>query len=127
VVGYCWGALLAWRAACELGYLSAAVCHYGGGMEAPEDRERQPLCPTLVHFPTDARWMAPQGIQAFATFQAAHSPAAAGRGTEVHVHPGRYGFMQPQHTGHDESLARQVQARTLAYLQRALQDDPTED
>ncbi len=127
VVGYCWGGLLAWRAACALGYLSAVVCHYGGGMEGPEDRERQPLCPTLVHFPTDARWMSPPGIQAFQSVQAAQSPAAAGRGTEVQVHPGRYGFMQPQHNGHDEALARQVQTRTLAFLARELGDEPTGD
>ena len=31
-VGYCWGGLLAWRAASEFRSLQAAVCHYGGGM-----------------------------------------------------------------------------------------------
>jgi len=103
-----------------LGYISAAVCHYGGGMEGPEDRERQPLCPVLVHFPTDARWMSPAGIEAF---QAAH-PAKPGEKADVavQVHAGRYGFMQPQHQGYDANLARQVQAGTLEFLQRQLVD-----
>ena len=120
VVGYCWGGLLAWEAACSLGYLSAAVCHYGGGMESPAQRERQPLCPVLAHFPTDSRWMAPAGIEAF---QAAHrSELARARAVEIRVHTGRYGFMQPQHTGYDAALALRVQAQTLGFLQQHLVD-----
>src|SRR5690606_14604875 len=37
VVGYCWGGLLTWRAACTLDGLSAAVPYYGGGMTAGDD------------------------------------------------------------------------------------------
>jgi len=120
VVGYCWGGALAWQAACSLGYLSAAVCHYGGGMESPSERERQPLCPVLAHFPTDARWMAPASIEAF---RAVH-PQADGdrRGVEVRVHSGHYGFMQPQHNGYEAALAQKVQGQTLAFLNRHLVD-----
>ena len=32
VVGYCWGGLLTWRAACMLQGIAAAVPYYGGGM-----------------------------------------------------------------------------------------------
>lgn len=120
VVGYCWGGLLAWEAACTLGYLSAAVCHYGGGMESPAQRERQPLCPVLAHFPTDARWMAAAGIEAF---RAARRPAGGNtQGVDIRVHPGRYGFMQPQHTGYDAVLALRVQEQTLDFLQQQLVD-----
>ena len=37
IVGYCWGGLLTWRAACELEGLSAAAPYYGGGMTSPEE------------------------------------------------------------------------------------------
>ena len=38
IVGFCWGGLLAWRSACKLRGLAAAVCYYGGGMTTkPED------------------------------------------------------------------------------------------
>ena len=120
VVGYCWGGLLAWEAACSLGCVSAAVCHYGGGIESPAQRERQPLCPVLAHFPKDSRWMAPAGIQAF---QAAHRSELAGaRAVEIRVHTGRYGFMQPEHTGYDGALALRVQAQTSGFLQQHLID-----
>src|SRR2546427_5040037 len=35
IVGFCWGGLWAWRAACNLPSLSAAACYYGGGMTTP--------------------------------------------------------------------------------------------
>src|SRR4051812_39375943 len=42
IVGYCWGGLLTWRAACTLDGLSAAVPYYGGGMTTPDEVARQP-------------------------------------------------------------------------------------
>ncbi len=40
LLGYCWGGLLAWRAACSIKGVSAAVCYYGGGMTNPPDQAR---------------------------------------------------------------------------------------
>jgi len=37
IVGYCWGGLLTWRAACTLNGLSAAAPYYGGGMTQPDE------------------------------------------------------------------------------------------
>ncbi len=47
IVGYCWGGLLTWRAACTLSGLAAAVPYYGGGMTTPEEAARQPRVPVL--------------------------------------------------------------------------------
>ena len=47
VIGYCWGGLLAWIAACEL-HFAAAVCYYGGRIV--DELPRTPLCPTMLHF-----------------------------------------------------------------------------
>src|SRR3954471_12251106 len=37
IVGYCYGGLLTWRAACNLTGLSAAVPYYGGGVTTPDE------------------------------------------------------------------------------------------
>lgn len=121
VVGYCWGGLLAWRAASQFGYLHAAVCHYGGGMDSREDRVRQPLCPVLAHFGSDGRWMAREGVQSFIDAQAAlaregHTTAA----TQTLVHRAGYGFMQPGHDSFDDGVASEVQLRTLTFLEQHL-------
>ena len=42
IVGYCWGGLLTWRAACSLKGLSAAAPYYGGGMTGEADAARKP-------------------------------------------------------------------------------------
>ena len=41
VVGYCWGGLLTWRAACLVKGLSAAVPYYGGGVTSAAEMARQ--------------------------------------------------------------------------------------
>ena len=48
IVGYCWGGLLTWRAACTLQGLSAAVPYYGGGMTAAAEAAREPTVPVMV-------------------------------------------------------------------------------
>ena len=61
IVGFCWGGLLTWRAACTLTGLSAAVPYYGGGMTTPEEAARQPkvpVLPTLASATTGFRWIA---------------------------------------------------------------------
>lgn len=46
-IGYCWGGLLAWIAAGEVG-LGAAVSYYGSGIG--QHLSRTPSCPMLLHF-----------------------------------------------------------------------------
>jgi len=50
IVGFCWGGLLTWRAACTLKGLAAAVTYYGGGMTTADEVARKPLVPVLAHF-----------------------------------------------------------------------------
>lgn len=120
-VGYCWGALLAWRAACAFGQLHASVCHYGGGMDSAEDRVRQPLGPVLAHFGTDGRWMSKTGVQAFMEAQAALPRLADPIPlTQAQLHRAGYGFMQPGHDNFDEGVAIDVHMRTLEFLETHL-------
>ncbi len=113
VVGYCWGGLLAWRAASEFRSLQAAVCHYGGGMERPHERALQPLCPVLAHFPSDGAWMSAPDVAAFIAGQAA---AQGDCPVECLAQPAPYGFMQPGMSAYDEGAARRAHAQTLAFL-----------
>lgn len=48
VVGYCFGGLLTWLAACELSGVSAASSYYGGGVAGQVDKK--PQCPVMMHF-----------------------------------------------------------------------------
>ncbi len=48
VVGYCFGGLLTWLAACDLKGVAAASAYYGGGIAG--QLEREPKCPTVMHF-----------------------------------------------------------------------------
>ena len=47
VIGFSWGARLAWAAANELSF-SAAVCYYPAALE--QELPKTPRCPTMLHF-----------------------------------------------------------------------------
>ena len=109
VVGYCWGSLLAWRSACALTGLAAAVPYYGGGMTTATEAIRTPKCPVLAHFAEDDRWIPLDTVQAFSQSQP---------GVEVHVYPGHHGFNCDQRGAYDAASAQLARERTLAFLAR---------
>ena len=47
VIGFSWGARLAWAAANEMSF-SAAVCYYPAALE--QELPKTPRCPTMLHF-----------------------------------------------------------------------------
>ncbi|MEQ8663913.1 MAG: dienelactone hydrolase family protein, partial [Gammaproteobacteria bacterium] len=47
VVGYCFGGLLTWLAACSLDRVAAASAYYGGG--TAKHAERNARCPVMMH------------------------------------------------------------------------------
>jgi carboxymethylenebutenolidase len=114
LLGFCWGALLAWRAACSARGLGAAVCYYGGGMTDLPDQATQALCPVLTHFGNDDEWMKDASIKVFA---ARHEQAAAG-GSQVEVqhYDAPYGFDRPGRASFRASSAALAQRRTLQFL-----------
>jgi carboxymethylenebutenolidase len=129
VLGFCWGGLLAWRAACSLEGLQAAVCYYGGGMtEAPESAQK-PRCPVLAHMPQDKHWMSQSSIQ---DFGAAHTATAflqpgdapqpwAGEPlVQIEKYEADYGFDNPQRPGAHSASALLARQRTLHFLARQL-------
>ena len=107
IVGYCWGGLLAWRAACQLNGLSAAVPYYGGGMTTPAEIARQPGVPVLAHFAETDRSIPLEGVEAF---RKAHPEV------EVHLYPAHHGFNCNHRGAWDEPSARLARERTLAFF-----------
>ena len=111
LAGYCWGGLLAWRAASTLEGVTAAVSYYGGGMTLGEDAKRQPMCPMLAHFPRDKRWMSEAGVAQFM----AQQPTV-----QSYLYDARYGFNVVRRQAHDAQAARLAKDRTLAFLNEHL-------
>ena len=111
VVGYCWGGLLTWRAACMLKGISAAVPYYGGGVTTPEEIARQPQAPVLAHFGERDHWISLDSVEAF---RKAHP------GVEVQVYAADHGFNCDQRGSWDAASARLARERTLAFFARHL-------
>jgi carboxymethylenebutenolidase len=111
IVGYCWGGLLTWRAACTLDGLAAAAPYYGGGMTTPDEVARQPKVPVLAHFGDQDRWISLTSVEAF---KKAH-PAV-----EVHIYHANHGFNCDQRASFDGAAASQARERTLAFFVRHL-------
>jgi len=111
IVGYCWGGLLTWRAACTLSGLSAAVPYYGGGMTAGDDATGKPLVPVLAHFGDQDHWIPLDSVEAFRQVQP---------GVEVHVYAANHGFNCDQRGSYDEAAATLARQRTLAFLAKHL-------
>jgi len=111
IVGYCWGGLLTWRAACLLKGLSAAVPYYGGGSTTPEEIARTPRVPVLAHFGERDHWIPLEGVQAL---QKAHPSA------QVHVYAADHGFNCDQRGSYDAAAAGLARERTRAFFAQHL-------
>lgn len=107
VVGYCWGGLLTWRAACLLGGVSAAVPYYGGGMTSEAEIARSPKCPVLAHFGEKDHWIPLDGVVAL---QKAHPDV------EVQIYAANHGFNCDQRGAWDATAAALARQRTLAFF-----------
>jgi carboxymethylenebutenolidase len=107
IVGYCWGGLLTWRAACTLDGLAAAAPYYGGGMTTPDEIARAPKVPVMVHFGDQDKWISMDSVEAF---KKAHPDV------EVHVYHANHGFNCDQRASYDAASAKLARERTLAFF-----------
>jgi carboxymethylenebutenolidase len=105
IVGYCWGGLLSWLAACEFDTLAASVPYYGGGM--PEHAASVPRCPVMAHFGERDAHIPLAGVEAL---RQAHP------GVTVHLYPAGHGFNCDQRGSYDAACATLARQRTLAFL-----------
>lgn len=111
IVGYCWGGLLTWRAACTLNGLAAAVPYYGGGMTTPEETARKPKVPVMAHFGDQDHWIPLDTVEAF---RKAHPEV------EVHVYHANHGFNCDQRGSYNAEAAQLARERTLAFFSKHL-------
>jgi carboxymethylenebutenolidase len=107
IVGYCYGGLLTWRAACLLEGLSGAVPYYGGGVTTPDEIARKPKCPVMAHFGDQDHWISLESVEAF---KKAHPEA------EVHVYHANHGFNCDQRGSWNAEAAKLARERTLAFF-----------
>lgn len=107
VIGFCWGGLLTWQAACSLNGISAATPYYGGGMTAASEVARQPKCPVMAHFGEKDGYIPMDGVQAF---------AAAHPGVTVHTYDADHGFNCDQRGSYNQAAADKARERTLAFF-----------
>lgn len=107
LVGYCWGGLLTWRAACESSGLSAAVPYYGGGMTIAAEIARTPKCPVLVHFAEQDQSIPLAGVTAF---QLAHDEVM------VQLYSATHGFNCDHRGAYDATAANLARERTLTFF-----------
>jgi len=105
VVGYCFGGLLAWLAACRLEGVAAASSYYGGGV--PGQIELQPKCPVILHFGALDAHIPMDQVETFAAAQ----PESA-----VHVYDADHGFNCNHRASFDAQSSEQALERTLAHF-----------
>lgn len=105
VVGYCFGGLLAWRAACDLSGLAAAVSYYGGGVAREADR--RPRCPVMMHFGEKDAHIPLSDVEAI---------RAAQPDAQIFVYPADHGFNCDHRASYDAESARLARQRTLEFF-----------
>ncbi len=111
IVGFCYGGLLTWRAACDLKGLSAAVPYYGGGVTTPDEIKRKPKVPVLAHFGDKDQHISVPSVEAF---KKAHPEV------EVHLYSADHGFNCDQRGSYNEPAARLARDRTLEFFAKHL-------
>lgn len=111
IVGFSWGALLGWHAACLLSGVAAAVLYYGGGMTKAEEIARTPRAPVLAHF---AQHDVSISVASVHRFEAAHPEVAC------FLYAAHHGFNCDERPSWDAAAAASARARSDAFLAQQL-------
>ena len=109
VVGYCFGGLLTWLAACELNGVAAAASYYGGGVAG--EAGRTPKCPVIMHFGE---------LDAHIPLSDVDKVKAAQPDVPIYVYPADHGFNCDHRASFDSSAAALAKERTLAFFAEQL-------
>ena len=127
IMGFCWGGLLAWHAACTMPQVLAAVSFYGGGMTEPLVRSHRAMCPVLVHLPAKGLFMTPESTAAFVAVQRdqheaqllAH-PGAQSPAVQIEQYEAAYGFDDAGSRQHDPMASQSARLKTSAFFDKHL-------
>jgi carboxymethylenebutenolidase len=105
VVGYCFGGLLAWLAACELNGVSAVSSYYGGGVAGALDRKAR--CPVMMHFGAKDAHIPLSDVE---KVKKAHPEVT------VHVYDADHGFNCDHRASYDAAAAKLARTRSLEFF-----------
>jgi carboxymethylenebutenolidase len=105
VVGYCFGGMLAWLAACELTDVSAANSYYGGGVASQLNRNAR--CPVMMHFGAKDAHIPLSDVE---KVKQAHPEAT------VHVYDADHGFNCDHRASYDAAAAKLARTRSLEFF-----------
>ena len=105
VVGYCFGGLLTWRAACALDGVAAASSYYGGGVA--NEADRSPRCPVMMHFGE---------LDAHIPMTDVEKVRAAQPGVQVFTYDADHGFNCDHRGSYNADAANLARTRTLDFF-----------
>lgn len=105
VIGYCWGGTLAYRAACELPGVAAAVGYYGGGIASMLDSK--PTVPVMLHFGEQDGHIPMSDVAKI---------KSALPSVPVFTYPAGHGFNCDERASYDKASADLALSRTLPFL-----------
>jgi carboxymethylenebutenolidase len=108
VIGYCWGASVAWLAATRL-QPACAVCYYGG--QIAQFKDERPNCPVLMHFGEQDTIIPAEDREAI---------LAAQPEVDAHVYPAGHGFNCTERDSFQPESAKLALDRTMAFLEKHL-------
>ena len=109
VVGYCYGGLMTWLAACHLEGVSCASAYYGGGIA--NELAQTPKCPLIMHFGE---------LDAHIPMSDVDRIRQALPDTPIYVYPADHGFNCDHRGSHHEPSAATARERTLALFREHL-------
>ena len=127
IMGFCWGGLLAWQAACTQPQVFAAACFYGGGMTNPQERRGRPMCPVLVHLPAKGLLMTQESMDEFVAVQrdhlAPHVTVIPGQKVpmvQIERYDAAYGFDHAGSRQHDPLASQTARLKTTSFFDKHL-------
>ena len=109
VVGYCYGGLMTWLAACNLEGVTCASAYYGGGIA--NELGQTPSCPLIMHFGE---------LDAHIPLTDVDRIRQGSPDTPVYVYPADHGFNCDHRQSHDAASAETARSRTLALFREHL-------
>ncbi len=114
VVGFCWGGLITYLAACRL-KPACAASYYGGGVARFLDEAANMNNPVIFHLGGQDASIPMDQVEQIKQAVAAKS------NVEVHVYPNaQHGFHCDQRASYDEASARQAWPRTMDFFKKHL-------
>ena len=107
IIAWCWGGSLAFKAACNVDGLAAAVCYYGGAI--PSLQNEKPKCPVMFHW----------GETDHSIPMDKAKEVAEKHKDQVHYfYSAGHGFNCEQRGSYDEKSAKTARERTVGFLKK---------